>query len=61
LARFIIADLTEPNSIPHEVATIIPQCKVLVQPLLVAGDAIPEYPMFRDLWLYPWVLPTARY
>src|SRR5207302_5085511 len=25
LARFIIADLTEPNSIPHEVATIIPQ------------------------------------
>jgi hypothetical protein len=61
LARFIIADLTDPNSIPHEVATIIPQCKVPVQPLLVQGGSIREYPMFRDLRLFPWVLPTFRY
>src|ERR1051326_7739767 len=54
LARFIIADLTEPHTIPHEVATIIPQCEVPVQPLLVQGDAIHEYPMFRDLRMYPW-------
>jgi uncharacterized protein YjbI with pentapeptide repeats len=61
LARFIIADLTEPNSIPHEVATIIPQCKVPVQPLLIQSASIREYSMFRDLMLYPWVLPTFRY
>ena len=61
LARFIIADLTEPNSIPHEVATLIPHLKVPVQPLLVQGDAIHAYPMFRDLRMYPWVLPIARY
>src|SRR5205085_4992058 len=28
LARFIIVDLTDPSSAPHEVATIIPQCIV---------------------------------
>jgi len=61
LARFIIADLTEPNSIPHEVATIIPQCKVPVQPLLIQSASIREYSMFRDLTLYPWVLPIFRY
>src|SRR6266702_3633501 len=61
LARFIIADLTEPNSIPHEVATIIPQCKVPLQPLLIQSAAIREYSMFRDLTLYPWVLPIFRY
>lgn len=32
-----------------------------MQPLLVQGEAIHEYPMFRDLRLYPWVLPTVRY
>jgi uncharacterized protein YjbI with pentapeptide repeats len=61
LARFMIADLTEPNSIPHEVATIIPQCKVPIQPLLIQSASIREYSMFRDLMLYPWVLPTFRY
>jgi hypothetical protein len=38
LARFIIVDLTDPSSAPHEVATIIPQCIVPVQPLLLQDD-----------------------
>jgi uncharacterized protein YjbI with pentapeptide repeats len=64
LARFIIVDLTDPSSAPHEVATIIPQCIVPVQPLLLRDDAQPrhEYAMFHDLKArYHWVLPTYQY
>ncbi len=64
LARFIIVDLTDPSSAPHEVATIIPQCIVPVQPLLLQDNARPrhEYAMFHDLRTrYHWVLPTYQY
>ncbi len=70
LARFIIVDLTDPSSAPHEVATIIPQTVVPVQPLLtlqsliVEGKAVErrEYAMFEDLRRrYHWILPTFRY
>jgi uncharacterized protein YjbI with pentapeptide repeats len=68
LARFIIVDLTDPSSAPHEVATIIPHCVVPVQPLLtlrpIEGKAVErhEYAMFQDLRKrYSWVLPTFRY
>lgn len=70
LARFIIVDLTDPSSAPHEVATIIPQTVVPVQPLLtlqpliIDGKAVErrEYAMFEDLRRrYHWVLPTFRY
>ncbi len=70
LARFIIVDLTDPSSAPHEVATIVPHCIVPVQPLLslqpliIEGKAVErrEYAMFQDLRRrHPWVLPTFRY
>ena len=70
LARFIVVDLTDPSSAPYEVATIIPQTIVPVQPLLlqeplmVDGKAVErrEYAMFEDLrHRYRWVLPTFRY
>jgi hypothetical protein len=70
LARFIIVDLTDPSSAPHEVASIIPQTVVPVQPLLslqpliVEGKMVErhEYAMFEDLRRrYGWVLPTFRY
>jgi uncharacterized protein YjbI with pentapeptide repeats len=70
LSRFIIVDLTDPSSAPHEVATIIPQCVVPVQPLLSLQPLIVdekeverrEYAMFQDLRRrYSWVLPTFRY
>ncbi len=70
LARFIIVDLTDPSSAPHEVATIIPHTVVPVQPLLlqeslmVNGKAVErrEYAMFEDLrHRHHWVLPTFRY
>ena len=59
MARFIIADLTDPSSIPKEFEAIVPSLAVPVQPLL-EGLAKP-YAMFKDYWKYDWVLPLYRY
>ena len=59
MARFIIADLTDPSSIPKEFEAIVPSLAVPVQPLL-EGLAKP-YAMFKDYWKYDWVLPPYRY
>jgi hypothetical protein len=58
MARFIIADLTDPSSIPKELEAIVPQLAVPVQPLL---DGHRPYAMFKDYWKYDWVLPVHRY
>jgi hypothetical protein len=58
MARFIVADLTDPSSIPKELEAIVPQLAVPVQPLL-EGDR--PYAMFKDYWKYDWVLPVHRY
>ena len=60
MARFIIADLTEPSSVPHELATIIPSTVVPVQTILMNGQR--EYAMFADLKRrYHWVLEPFGY
>ena len=60
LARFIIADLTDPSSIPQELQAIVPTLAVPVQPVLLEGKT--EYSMFSDfLKTYHWVLPIYRY
>jgi uncharacterized protein YjbI with pentapeptide repeats len=60
MARFIIADLTDPSSVPHELATVIPSTTVPVQTILLAGQK--EYGMFGDLKRkYHWVLEPYKY
>jgi hypothetical protein len=60
IARFIMADLTDPSSVPHELATIIPGTVVPVQTILLDGQR--EYAMFADLkHRYHWVLEPYRY
>jgi hypothetical protein len=61
MARFIIADLTDPSSIPQELQAIIPSVRVPVQPLLLEGSSI--YSMFGDFdpQDFHWVLPVYRY
>jgi uncharacterized protein YjbI with pentapeptide repeats len=59
LARFIIADLTDPSSIPQELQAIIPTLAIPVQPILLGGKR--AYAMFIDFSLYPWVLPIHFY
>ena len=60
LARFIIADLTDPSSIPYELGTVVPTTPVPVQPILLSGSS--EFAMFQDLRRrHHWVLTTHRY
>jgi uncharacterized protein YjbI with pentapeptide repeats len=60
LARFMIADLTDPSSIPYELGTVVPTTPVPVQPILLSGSS--EFAMFQDLRRrHHWVLTTHRY
>ena len=60
MAGFIIADLTDPASVPHELATIVRVIFVPVQTILLEGQK--EYSMFVDLKRrYNWVLEPYRY
>jgi hypothetical protein len=59
MARFIIADLTYPSSIPQELQAIVPHLAKPVQPLLEGASR--PYAMFRDYRMYDWVLPVYWY
>jgi uncharacterized protein YjbI with pentapeptide repeats len=60
LSKFIIADLTDPSSIPFELGRIVPNTKVPVQPILLSSRR--EFAMFPDLQAdYHWVLPIHYY
>jgi uncharacterized protein YjbI with pentapeptide repeats len=58
MARFIIADLTEPSSIPQELQAIVPDIAVPVQPIL---EGKKPYSMFSDYHKYDWMLKLHRY
>ena len=60
MARFIIADLTDPSSVPHELATVVPGTVVPLQAIILEGQR--EYAMFPDLMRrHHWVLEPHQY
>jgi uncharacterized protein YjbI with pentapeptide repeats len=60
MARFIIADLTDPSSVPHELATVVPGTVVPLQTIILEGQR--EYAMFPDLMSrHHWVLEPHQY
>ncbi len=60
MARFIIADITDPKSIPQELTAIIPDLpSVPIQTVILASER--EYGMYEHWKRYPWVLPLFRY
>jgi hypothetical protein len=59
LSRFIVADLTDPSSVPQELQAIVPDVPVPVQPVIL--EANKAYATFGDLRRYPWMLPLFTY
>jgi uncharacterized protein YjbI with pentapeptide repeats len=60
MARFIIADLTDPASVPHELRGVASDIVVPIQTIILEGHH--EYAMFADLKRrYHWVLEPFQY
>jgi uncharacterized protein YjbI with pentapeptide repeats len=60
LARFVVADLTNPKSLPQELQAVVPDLAVPVAPILQCGQE--PYVMFADLCRkYHWVLEVQYY
>jgi len=60
LSRFIIADISDPKSIPQELGSIVPTLSsVPVQPLLQNGYE--PWGMYDHIKRYTWVLPLFEY
>lgn len=59
MARFIVADLTEPSSIPQELQAIAPDIAVPIR--LIIQEGFKPYSMSKDLRKYHWVIKPHRY
>lgn len=59
MARFVLADLTEPASVPHELQAFVPGLEVPVATIIAEGRS--PYGMFDDLLKYPWVRAPLAY
>lgn len=60
LAKFVVADISSPKSIPQELTSIIPHFPSLpVQPVIDKSQK--EYGMFEHFKSYPWVLGQVKY
>lgn len=60
LSKFIVADITDPKSIPQELVTIVesmPSVKVI--PIIEKGYK--PWGMYDHISKYPWVLPVIEY
>jgi hypothetical protein len=60
LSRFVLADLTDPSCIPHELGTFVPNLQVPVVTLIARGHT--PYAMFADMTRkYWWMQNPAEY
>jgi len=59
MARYIVVDLTDPSSVPHELATIVPLVSVPV--ISILHEKTKEYGMFHTLLKFPWVMKPFHY
>ena len=61
MARFVVADLTDPASIPQELFAIAPHVEVPVRLIISEEGGQAPYSMSSDLSKYHWVLRPFRY
>jgi len=60
LAKFVIADVTNPKSAPLELQATVPEIMVPFQPII--EDGLTAFAMLEDLQRkHDWVFPTLRY
>jgi uncharacterized protein YjbI with pentapeptide repeats len=60
LSKFVIADITNPKSVPLELQATIPEIMVPFQPIIEDGQT--AFAMLEDLQRkHDWVFPTLRY
>ena len=60
LSKFIIADISDPLSVPHELGVLVQHMRrTPILPLLEKGAA--TYSMFDDFRAYPWVMAVHEY
>lgn len=60
MARFIVADISDPRSIPQELISIVPTLpSVPVQTIIKRGEK--PWGMYELIARYPWVLKTFEY
>lgn len=60
LSKFVVADITDPKSIPQELSQIIPHMTSLpIQPIILKGYS--QYGMFEHFQRYPWVMDIIEY
>jgi hypothetical protein len=61
MCRFIVADITRPRVVPHELQALVPNFRVPFVPLIERGEE--PFATFRDLWQRhrEWVLQPLEY
>ena len=50
LSRFVIADITDPKSVPLELQATVPEVMVPFQPIIEVRDGEKPFSMLEDLW-----------
>ena len=61
LSHFVIADITNPRSAPHELQATVPEVMVPFLPIIQEGEK--PFAMLEDLWIYhrEWVFEPLYY
>lgn len=60
MSKYVIADLSDPRSVPHELANVAPHLpSVRFYPIILTGEK--PFGMFDDYRSYPWIRPIKEY